>query len=147
MNSGKQSRISLLLHLDALTEMVKDREPAPQPSTEEMESEPPKKKMALLLMESESDDEAHAKLAHIAQRYLATPASTVPCAMRDKHAMQYSTSKKPSYQFVMHFFITPHMNLFYLPPKYRIIIYVMLCMLGVTPGQRVFMWVCECDCD
>ena len=91
--------------------MLKDREPAPQPSAEEMESEPPKKKMALLLMESESDDEApstdrtldryraepsvsieacplqwwsghkgaHAKLAHIAQRYLATPASTVPC--------------------------------------------------------------------
>ena len=94
-----------------LTEMLKDREPAPQSSTEEMESEPPKKKMALLLMESESDDEApstdktldryraepsvsieacplqwwsahkgaHAKLAPIAQRYLATPASTVPC--------------------------------------------------------------------
>jgi len=38
--------------------MFKDREPAPQPSTEEIESEPPKKKMALLLIESESDDEA-----------------------------------------------------------------------------------------
>ena len=36
------------------TEMLKDREPAPQASIEEMESEPPKKKMALLLMESKS---------------------------------------------------------------------------------------------
>ena len=94
-----------------ISEMLKDREPASQPSGEEMEDEPPKKKMTLLLMgsESESDDEAlstdktldraepsvstetcplqwwsahtgaHGKLAHIAQKYLATPASTVPC--------------------------------------------------------------------
>jgi len=85
-----------------LTEMPKDREPAPQP-TEEMASEPPKKKMAddeALSTEKTLDryraepsvsidacqpqwclahKGALAKLAHIAQRYLATPASTVPC--------------------------------------------------------------------
>lgn len=96
-----------------LSMMLKDGEPAPQTSGEEVEPEPPKKKMALLVMgsESESDDEAlstdkclerykaepyvsidtcplqwwsahsgaHGKLAHMAKRYLATPASTVPC--------------------------------------------------------------------
>ncbi|XP_053510051.1 zinc finger BED domain-containing protein 4-like [Ictalurus furcatus] len=98
---------------EELSEMLKDREPAPQTSGEKVESEPPKKKMALLLMGSESlsDEEVlatdkslerykaescvsietcplqwwssqagtYGKLAHIAKRYLATPASTVPC--------------------------------------------------------------------
>jgi len=37
-----------------LTEMLKDREPAPQSSTYEMESEPAKWKIALLLMDDEA---------------------------------------------------------------------------------------------
>lgn len=41
-----------------LSEMLKDGEPASQPSREEMEPLPPKKKMALLLMVSRSEGEA-----------------------------------------------------------------------------------------
>ncbi|KAF1377311.1 hypothetical protein PFLUV_G00199420 [Perca fluviatilis] len=40
-----------------LSGILKDREPASQPSREEMEPLPPKKKMALLLMVSQSESE------------------------------------------------------------------------------------------
>jgi len=51
-----------------------DREPAPQPPTEEMESEPPKKKMALLLMES---DDGAPSTAKTLDRYRAEPSVSI----------------------------------------------------------------------
>lgn len=61
-----------------MSEMLKDREPAPQTFREEVEPEPPKKKIALLLMgsESESDDKVLTTDKSL-ERYKAEPCVSI----------------------------------------------------------------------
>ncbi|XP_047016312.1 uncharacterized protein si:dkey-96f10.1 [Ictalurus punctatus] len=81
-----------------LSEMLKDREPAPQTSGEKVEPEPRKKKMALLLMgsESESDDEVLATDKSL-ERYQAEPYVSIETCPLQWWSSQAGTCDKLSH--------------------------------------------------